>query len=1261
MSIGPASIGPTVGGGLLAGARRAGRFMAHQHWPGVGVARVLIDAWGVGLGSASRCLLPAPGPLRAVLGTAVAVASGVPAVRRVVESSWASTSAGLPLAVANTAAQALSQGPWGCLADLARDLLALAEVPEVAPPHSEEVAPVPRRPVELPDGVVERYAAAAWKGSCFLALAAMAGSGDLPRAASILVAGVPKAALYGRESFAVAIGRVLAGRGVEIRDVAVLRLLDRIDCLVIAPGMAEDDRSAVVQAAARFGLEVVVDVAEPLADAIRHHQEGGRVVCLVGPVGGVGSADCAVADCAVAVGAGVEAGPAASLVCPGTGQVQLFLCALEAARSASQRSVTIAMVGAGIGAFSGLVGPPGRLLRPGDTPGVAALVAMSSAVLAALRLDRAYPHEDADPVSWQTLGTDEVVERLETRVEGLTGEEAARRLAPAVRQPGRARRLAAAVGAEMGGPFAPVLAAGAGLQAATGSGLDALLVGGVVGLGGLAGGFQRLRSERAVAALGPSAREQVWVRRPDGERPIEPERLVRGDVIRLGAGNAVPVDCRILVASGVEVDEAAVSGESLPVGKTSAASKERLAERSSMLFEGTSVLSGEAVAVVVATGEETELRRAAAGSPTPVETGVAARVRQLSEIMLPAVGVGALACVAVGVLRGVPGPRAATAAVSLAVAAIPEGLPLLATAAELSAARRLARRRILVRYPRAIEALGRVQVMCFDKTGTLTMGCLRLALVSDGTVEETPEAASGERRRALRAAMRASPQLTAARHPTDRVIVAGGRRAAVTTDEDGWRRAADLAFESSRGYSASLGELPSAAFGRAVLSAKGSPETILSRCSRVRRGARSDPLGPARKAHLVAEAERLASLGFRVLAAAERHVAGLVGPGRRGRAPGDETGEVRVLDVVDVADLTFLGFLALADPVRPGASVALAQLRRAGIKLVLVTGDHPGTARRVACELGLAGGAQSPVVSGDEIEHLGPDQLVTAVAGSGVFARVTPSQKALLVARLQGAGFVVAVTGDGSNDAAAIRHAEVGVAFGASATPAARRAADLVLLDEGIGALVEAVGEARSTWLAVRDAVGLLVGGNLGEVGFILAGTLVGGAVPLLPRQLLLVNLLTDVLPALAIATRPVPRRSVGELLAAGPDILLGDELGRLIRRRALCTGAGASLAWLVVRPLSSPGRARTVGLVALVGGQLGQTLIIGRGSRPVLVAMGLSAGVLATLVSTPGLSHLFGCRPLGPIGWTAGIAGALAATGGGLLLELGRESDLRR
>ncbi|MGH9022459.1 MAG: HAD-IC family P-type ATPase, partial [Acidimicrobiia bacterium] len=357
--------------------------------------------------------------------------------------------------------------------------------------------------------------------------------------------------------------------------------------------------------------------------------------------------------------------------------------------------------------------------------------------------------------------------------------------------------------------------------------------------------------------------------------------------------------------------------------------------------------------------------------------------------------------------------------------------------------------------------------------------------------------------------------------------------------------------------------------------------------------------------------------------------------------------------------LTFLGFLALADPVRPGASAALVRLRQAGIHLVLVTGDHPGTALRIAGELGLADEADPTVVSGNQIDGLAPEELAAAVTGSRVFARVTPSQKALLVSRLQAAGFVVGVTGDGSNDAAAIRRAEVGVALGAASAPAARHAADLILLDEGIEALVRAVAEARSTWMAVRDAVGLLVGGNLGEVAFILGGTLVGGSAPLLPRQLLLVNLLTDVLPALAIAGRPPPGRDVGALLASGPDALFGEALERLIRRRALCTGAGSTLAWLAFRPIASAGRARTVGLVALVGGQLGQTLAIGRGSPAVLVAMGVSAGALATIVSTPGLSHLFGCRPLGPVGWTAGIGGALAATGAALLLGAG--DDLRR
>jgi cation-transporting P-type ATPase I len=354
------------------------------------------------------------------------------------------------------------------------------------------------------------------------------------------------------------------------------------------------------------------------------------------------------------------------------------------------------------------------------------------------------------------------------------------------------------------------------------------------------------------------------------------------------------------------------------------------------------------------------------------------------------------------------------------------------------------------------------------------------------------------------------------------------------------------------------------------------------------------------------------------------------------------------LDDASVGDLTFLGFLGFSDPVRPAATTALADLERAGIEVLMITGDHPSTAEGIAAELELP---TSRIVTGAQLDRLSDAELEAALPGARVFARVTPAHKVRIVAALQRMGRVVAMTGDGANDAPAIRLADVGIAIGARSTQAARDAAALVVVDDRIETIVAAVLEGRALWASVREAVAILVGGNLGEIGFTLAGTALSGRSPLNARQLLLVNLFTDALPSVAIATRPPSRRSPEELLREGPEASLGAPLNRAIAWRAGVTAAGASGAWLAARMTGTRGHADTVALVALVGTQLGQTLVVGW-RDPVVLAAGLgSAAALAAVVQTPGVSQLFGCRPIGPLGWSQALASAGLATTGAVVL----------
>jgi cation-transporting ATPase I len=593
--------------------------------------------------------------------------------------------------------------------------------------------------------------------------------------------------------------------------------------------------------------------------------------------------------------------------------------------------------------------------------------------------------------------------------------------------------------------------------------------------------------------------------------------------------------------------------------------------------------------------------------------------------------------VAAGLLRRQPFGQLAAGAVSLAVAAVPEGLPLLSSVAQLSAARRLARHGILVRNTRAIEALGRVQVMCVDKTGTVTEGRLSLTCVAflDGT-EEPLDGLSELGRKLLRAGLRATPKPPPAGrlpHPTDAAVAEGAERAGIDAGHgyDDWERIDEMPFEPGRGFHATLAQRA----GQLILSVKGAPEIVLPRCTHRARGSNDGPapMSDEDRARATETLQALTRRGLRVLCVARRPAT-----------------ERRDLDDERVQNLIFLGFLAIADPVRPTAAEAVRHLQDAGVSVVMITGDHPSTAEGIASELGLLNG--HPTVTGADLDELDDAELAERLPGVSVFARVTPAHKVRIVRALQQAGSVVAMTGDGANDAPAIRLADVGIALGHRSTEAARDAADLVVLDDRIEVLVDAVAEGRGMWVSVRDAVALLVGGNLGEIGFTVGGTLLGGQTPLNPRQLLLINMLTDVAPAMAIAVQPPARRSFSDLLREGPEASLGSALDQAIVQRAICTGTAATGAWLVGRVTGTPARARTIGLAALVGTQLAQTLATGGRPSPATIASVVGSGaLLVVVIQTPGVSQLFGCTPLDPLGWGTAAVASAAGTGAAVVL----------
>ncbi len=1043
-----------------------------------------------------------------------------------------------------------------------------------------------------------------------------------------------------------------AAAALDREDALLLALADGDRLMAVVQALPEvpDAARLLVQAARRSRLRVVAtgpragvlvpgadelapDGEEP-ASTVRRLQAAGRGVLLV-------SGDRAALACAdVGVGvAGADGVPAwgAHVHAASAREALLLAEACGPARTVSRRGVRLAQAAAGIGSTTALAGPARRpAARSMAAVNWAAALGMGYGVWAAVELLRRPPDVLPSTQLWHALPAQTVLERTRGRARGLTDEEAARRSTPDGDAPRRPSFLRA-VATELANPLTPVLLGGAVLSAAVGGAPDAALVVAVIVLSGVIGGVQRHLTEREVLRLHQHSQIIALVVRDGRERALPAGELVVGDIVRLSGGDLVPADCRLLDSRGMELDESALTGESMPVTKdVDPVLAADLADRSSMLHQGTTVSTGRGTAVVVATGADTETGRGARTTHrTGPAVGVERRLARITGTTLPLALGSAGAVVAVGLLRGHPVRESVGAGVALAVASVPEGLPFLVSAAQLAAARRLAAQGVLVRDPRTIEAAGRADVLCFDKTGTLTRGRVELTGVEADGAQHPVRSLPDPHRAVLAAALRATPRARRGRpleHFTDRAVSDGARHASVGAGDGapGWHRGATLPFEPSRGYHATRGRTG----GTDLLSVKGAPEVVLRRCA-TDRGRRCDT------GELLARADELASAGHRVLAVAEHR--------------GDHAG---TLDDDAVEGLDFLGFLLLADQVRSDAADSVRQLSDAGVHIVMITGDHPQTAQAIARELKVLNGHR--VVTGADLDHLDDDALDALLPTVGVVARGTPAHKVRVVQSFQRLGRTVAMTGDGTNDAPAIRLADVGIALGERGTPAARAAADLIVTDDQLETILAALIEGRAMWASVRQALAVLVGGNLGEIAFTVLGSAVTGSSPLTVRQLLLVNLFTDLAPAIAVALRRPEADAAERLLREGPEASLGTALDDEITVRAAATAAGAAAAWIAGRLTGRPARARTIALAALVGTQLGQTLLVGARSLSVVGAVVGSAVALAAVIQTPGVSHFFGCVPLGPVAWTTALACATAATVASVFLAPAA-ADLRR
>ena len=739
-----------------------------------------------------------------------------------------------------------------------------------------------------------------------------------------------------------------------------------------------------------------------------------------------------------------------------------------------------------------------------------------------------------------SLAGHEVVLLLETDPHaGLTTAEAADRLGrfgpnvlPHVETAGALVRLLR----QLQHPLIYVLLGAGATTAALGEVVDASVIFGVVVINAVVGFIQESKAEAALDALRAMVRTEARVVRNGRTDVVSSDELVPGDLVRLEAGDKVPADLRLLQLAELHVDESALTGESVPVVKDEVVLPPAtpVADRRNMLYSGTLLTSGTGIAIVVATGAETELGEIhrLVGAADVLATPLTRKLAGFSKILTVVILALAAVTFVVGVARGEPAADMFTAAVALAVGAIPEGLPAAVTITLATGVSRMARRRAVIRRLPAVETLGSTTVICSDKTGTLTENQMtvreiwtpqRLFEVTgsgyapDGQVlDEAGRPVDTTSSEALRWSLLAGARCNEARliqdndrwevvgDPTEGALVAvaakGGLDVAALRRE--YPRVATIPFSSDRQYMASLHEdVDGAAL---VVLAKGAAERVLAMC-----GAQMDEDGtlrPVDRDTVLAAAETLARRGLRVLATAMR--------------PADDPSALDEDALPGTLVLT--GLQAMLDPPRAAAAGAVQSCHTAGIAVKMITGDHAATARAIADHIGVTDpGRASTVLTGADLAQLDDDHYADAVENTAVFARVSPEQKLRLVEAMQDRGHIVAMTGDGVNDAPALRQANIGIAMGLGGTEVAKEAADMVLTDDDFATIEGAVEEGRGVFDNLVKFIVWTLPTNMGEGLVILVAILLGTALPILPVQILWINMTTAVALGLMLAFEP--------------------------------------------------------------------------------------------------------------------------------------------
>ncbi len=759
--------------------------------------------------------------------------------------------------------------------------------------------------------------------------------------------------------------------------------------------------------------------------------------------------------------------------------------------------------------------------------------------------------------------------------------------------------------------------------------VDAVVISMVVLLNAVLGHVQEARAESAVAALARMTAVTSTVLRDGREQRVPSAQLVRGDVLVLGEGDAVGADARLLRANSLRVQEASLTGESEAVLKDAATlgAPAPLAERHCMVFKGTAVAQGTARAVVTATGMGTEmgaiaeLLESTVEAPTPLQKEVARIGRMLGVAVL------VIATVVVGTVLLLSDIRSASdvitvllLGVSLAVAAVPEGLPAILSVVLALGVQRMASHNAVVKKLSSVETLGAASVICSDKTGTLTRSEMTIGRVMTASgashvtgVGYAPEGRIEHQGRELAAGpMRAehivvlsggSLASNAGLHqrpngeweiqgdPTEAAFLVAERKLGVhERRKDRFERVGEIPFTSDRKMMSSIARDHEQG-GALVVITKGAPDVLMQRCTRVRVGMEVLPFDDAQRAHAMADVNTLSDAAYRTLAVAYRPL-----------AADEDPQATQTLE----HDLIFVGTVGIIDPPREEAGVAIAEAHRAGIRVIMITGDHPRTAARIAADLGLVPPGAT-ALTGADLDALDAAGFAEAVRTTSVYARVAPVHKLRIVDALQAGGNVVAMTGDGVNDAPALKAADIGVAMGITGTEVTKEAAKMILADDNFATIVEAVREGRKIFDNIRKFLRYLLSSNMGEVLTVFLGVVGAGLIglggggealvlPLLATQILWINLITDSGPALAMGVDP----ETDDVMARPPRRMDERAIDARMWWGVISVGLVMALATLLTIDLYLPGglinshystqdiaTARTAGFTVLVFAQL--------------------------------------------------------------------------